>query len=156
LLEKQLLDYMHQFSAKKRHQARLYAMQALYSWHVASLNISEIEDTFLTGQNKSKFDVSYFVKLLHDIPSKITEIHALIIPYLKDREISDLGPIELSILRIAAYELKYHNDEIPYKVAINEAIELAKMFGADDSHLFVNGVLDPLAKELLTLIPQES
>lgn len=131
-------------SVKKRHQARLYAMQALYSWDVAKLDIADIEQTFLTQQNQSKFDVKYFIKILHSVSNMQEEIDQKIAVHLKDRCVGELGPIERAILRIAVYEIAFLSEEVPCKVAINEAIELAKQFGAVDSHSFVNGVLDPI------------
>jgi N utilization substance protein B len=138
---------MHKISVKKRHQARLYAMQALYSWDVAKLSLSEIEQTFLTQQNQSKFDVAYFTSLLHSVPENVDAIDKKITMHLHDRAVDELGPIELSILRIAVYEILFLSKDVPCKVAINEAIELAKEFGAVDSHSFVNGVLDPIIKQ---------
>lgn len=135
-------------SPKAKQKARRYAMQALYGWLISNNNLSDIEEHYLTERNGKYFDVAYFRKLLHNVPAKIQELDELAKPHVS-RPITDINPIELTILRIAIYELQ-HNLNIPYKVVINEALELAKMFGADDSHKFINGVLDPLAKQLRT------
>jgi len=87
--------------------------------------------------------VAYFKKLLHDIPKELKNIDSSFAGFL-DREISQLDLIELVILRIGSYELKYCPD-VPFKVVINESVELAKRFGAEKSHKYVNSILDKLA-----------
>ena len=88
----------------------------------------------------------YFRKLFRQTAENIQSIDGMIAPYL-DRNTEELDPIERSILRLAVYELKYETD-VPYKVAINEAIELTKTFGAEESHKYINGVLDKIAPAL--------
>lgn len=129
-----------------RRKARRFAVQALYQWHIADDALSNIEAQFRTDNDMKKVDGDYFHELLHDIPKNLTEIDELFAPYL-DRDINQLDPIELAIFRIATYELKFRID-VPYKVVINEAIELAKVFGATDSHKYINGVVDKLAMRL--------
>jgi N utilization substance protein B len=126
-----------------RRKARRFAVQALYQWQIADDALSNIEAQFRVDNDMKKVDGEYFHELLHEVPSHLTELDELVAPYL-DREVSQLDPVELAIFRISAYELKYRVD-VPYKVVINEAIELAKTFGATESHKYINGVLDKLA-----------
>jgi len=131
---------------KKRKHARDKVLQALYQWQLSGEDLDFIRDFYLDEQGVRSGDEEYFLELLYKIPTHVSEIDALFQPHLSSFE-DHLDPIERNILRIATYEFKYHL-EIPYKVVINEAINLARSYGADDSHKFVNGVLDPLAKEL--------
>ena len=131
---------------KFRQKARRYALQALYGWLINNNNLREIEEFYLTDRNPKKFDVEYFCRLLHKIPTMIADLDQLMRPFL-DRPLADLNYIELIVLRIATYELQ-HELDIPYKVVINEALELEKTFGAEDGYKFVNGVLDKLARSL--------
>ncbi|RUO75281.1 transcription antitermination factor NusB [Idiomarina seosinensis] len=123
-----------------RRKARKLAVQAVYSWQLTQNTFTDIEAQYLTDSDTSKVDVDYFLELLRGVGSYYKSLDEAIAPFL-DRPIKELDPVELAVLRIAAFELKERLD-VPYKVAINEAIELAKSFGADDSHRFVNGVLD--------------
>lgn len=129
-----------------RRKARKLAVQAVYSWQLSQNTFSDIEAQYLTDTDTSKVDVDYFLDLLRGVGSYYKSLDESISPFL-DRPINDLDPVELAVLRIAAFELKERLD-VPYKVAINEAIELAKSFGADDSHRFVNGVLDKAVDSL--------
>lgn len=129
-----------------RRKARKLAVQAVYSWQLSQNTFSDIEAQYLTDTDTSKVDVDYFLDLLRGVGSYYKSLDESIAPFL-DRPINDLDPVELAVLRIAAFELKERLD-VPYKVAINEAIELAKSFGADDSHRFVNGVLDKAVDSL--------
>jgi N utilization substance protein B len=109
-------------------------------------SISQIELTIATTNDMSKVDMEYFQALLNGVAQKVEELDATIKPYL-GRLPEELDPVEKAILRIATYELVERMD-VPKKVVINEAIELAKSFGAEDSHKFVNGVLDKAIKTL--------
>lgn len=129
-----------------RRKARKLAVQAVYSWQLSQNTFSDIEAQYLTDTDTSKVDVEYFLDLLRGVGSYYKSLDDSIEPFL-DRPIKDLDPVELAVLRIAAFELRERLD-VPYKVAINEAIELAKSFGADDSHRFVNGVLDKAVDSL--------
>lgn len=129
-----------------RRKARKLAVQAVYSWQLSQNTFSEIEAQYLTDNDTSKVDVDYFLQLLNGVGSHYKSLDNTLSPFL-DRPINELDPVELAVLRIAAYELRERLD-VPYKVAINEAIELAKSFGADDSHRFVNGVLDKAVDSL--------
>lgn len=139
-----------------RHGARWVAVQGLYAWQLSGLSLSKIEADLLakpfqlekyhTEKLDISFDKAYLHELLFAVQEQYDDLDQLMLPHL-DRPINELQPIEHAILWIALYELK-DRIEIPYKVIINEAILLAKQFGAQDSHKFVNGVLDEAAKEL--------
>lgn len=132
--------------AKGRSNARKKAAQALYQWHMSGNDLAEIEEQFHQEQNMEKVDTDYFHVLLHQVPAEITSLDELISKY-SDRTEDEMDPIEQSILRLSSYELKNRID-VPYKVVISEAITLAKTFGSDKSHAFVNSILDKLAKDL--------
>jgi N utilization substance protein B len=136
--------------AAKRHKARHYAMQALYQWHMAGAPLNDIEAEFRAEYDFGKVDGEYFHALLHEIPARVDEIEAVFAPHMVDRSVKELGPVELALLRIGSYELMERID-VPYKVVINESVNLAKKFGATDSHKFVNGVLDQVARQLRTV-----
>ena len=127
-------------------KARDYAVQALYQWQMAGASLNQIEAEFRGDYDFDKVDGEYFHELVHQIPAMLEEIDGLIIPHL-DRDISELGAVELSVLRLASYELKQRID-VPYKVVINEAVALTKKFGATDSHKFINGVIDKVSQNL--------
>ena len=132
------------FNAAARRKARHYGMQALYQWQMTKDPVSDIEIQFLADYDFTKVDVEYFHEIIHQVPAAVDELQAAFSPCL-DREIDDLDPIELSLLRLGSYELLKRID-IPYKVVINEAVALAKKFGATDGHKYINGVLDKLAR----------
>ena len=129
-----------------RRKARRFTMQAVYHWQLACADVSEIEAQFLANQDFAKADREYFHDLLHGVPAQVKELDELLTPFL-DRRVEELSQIEKAILRLGAFELKERLD-VPYRVVINEGIELAKVFGADDSFKYVNGVLDKLARKL--------
>ena len=135
--------------AKGRSNARKKAMQALYQWSMTGNDLNEIEVQFHEEQNMEKVDQDYFHELLHKVPEMVDELDNLLAPHL-DRKVNELDPVEQAILRLSAYEMKNRLD-VPYKVVLDESIELAKVFGADKSHKYVNGVLDKLAKELRSI-----
>lgn len=126
-----------------RHRARECAVQALYSWQMSGNAITDIESQFLSEQEMKNVDINYFRELLAGVTAHYADFDRQMEPYLT-RQLSELGQVEKAVLRIAMYELSKRAD-VPYKVAINEAIELAKTFGAADSHKFINGVLDKAA-----------
>jgi N utilization substance protein B len=129
-----------------RHKARQAAVQALYQWQLTQQDPDQIEDHFILDHDVNDVDLEYFHNLIREIPLRLHELDDHIIPFL-DRTIDELDPVERAILRIGAYELEFH-PEVPYKVVINEAVELAKTFGAEDGHKYVNAVLDRTAEEL--------
>jgi transcription antitermination protein NusB len=131
--------------AKGRSNARKKAMQALYQWSITGNELNEIEVQFHEEQDMSKVDQEYFHALLHEVPAQINSLDEAYTPFLELKG-KELSPVEQSILRLSSYELKNRLD-VPFQVVIKEAIILAKTFGADKSHKFVNGVLDKLAKE---------
>ncbi|MDX1812383.1 MAG: transcription antitermination factor NusB [Gammaproteobacteria bacterium] len=132
--------------SQARKSARQALVQALYQWGMAEQNLQDIENQFKEEKVKSKMDMEYFVELLHAIPRQKSELDELIEPCV-DRTMAEINPVELAILRMATYELKQRID-IPYRVVINEAVEIAKKYGADQGHKFVNSVLDKLAQDL--------
>ncbi|MDO8863493.1 transcription antitermination factor NusB [Haliea sp. E1-2-M8] len=132
--------------AAERHKARHYAMQALYQWHMAEAPVNQIEAEFRADYDFSHVDLEYFQALLHGVPASVTELEAVFEPLL-DRKLDDLGPVERSLLRMGTWEL-LHRVDVPWKVVINEAVSLAKKFGATDSHKYINGVLDKVARQL--------
>jgi len=127
-----------------RRKARELAVQAIYSWQISQNSVTDIEVNFLTDNAKRRFDTEYFQHLLRGVTSNINEIDLAITPNV-DRPLDDIDHVEKAILRVAIFELSDCKD-VPYRVVINEAIELAKAFAADDSHKFVNGVLDKAVK----------
>lgn len=129
-----------------RRKARRLAIQAVYSWQLSQNSISDIEAEFLTENDTSKVDVDYFQDLIRGVATQANSLDGALSRFT-DRPFADLDQIERAVLRVAAYELKFRVD-VPYKVIMNEAIELAKAFGADDSHRFVNGVLDKAVDSL--------
>lgn len=123
-----------------RHRARECAVQAIYSWQLSGNSIADVEVEFLSEQDMSDVDVTYFRELLNGVSTHVLELDKKMAPYLS-RQLGELGQVEKAVLRLAMFELCYR-DDVPYKVAINEAIELAKVFGAEVSHKFINGALD--------------
>ncbi|MET0378387.1 MAG: transcription antitermination factor NusB [Spongiibacteraceae bacterium] len=134
------------FDAGLRRKARHYALQALYQWQISRNALNDIEAQFRTEFDFSKTDVEYFQALLHGVPQHVGELERTFEPLL-DRAVKDLNPIELTLLRMGTFEL-IHRIDVPFKVVINEAVALAKKFGATDSHKYINGVMDKLAQEL--------
>jgi len=131
---------------KKRKHARDKALQALYQWQLSGEDLDWIRDHYQQEQGVSAGDEEYFLELLYQVPARVEELDARYRRYVEKFD-DHIDPIETNILRIATYELLTH-PEIPYKVVINEAVNLAHTYGADDSHKFINGVLDPLCAEL--------
>lgn len=127
-----------------RRKARELAVQAVYSWQLSQNNIADIETNFLTENSARRFDIEYFQQLFRGVSSNVGSIDEKITPHV-DRPLDDVDHVEKAILRVAVFELTDCQD-VPYRVIINEAIELAKSFAADDSHKFVNGVLDKVVK----------
>lgn len=137
---------MTQKKLSPRRRARECAVQALYSWYVSQNDVAEVELSFVTEQDLKGVDVPYFRKLFRNIVANLETVDAIMAEFL-DRTSEELTPIERAILRLSVYELKYELD-VPYKVVINEAIEVAKTFGAEDSHKYINGILDKVAPAL--------
>jgi len=132
-----------------RSRARRYAIQALYEWQVSGNSPKDIEQQFLIEHHSRKFDRPYFHELLDGVTQQVEALDAAISP-LSDRPFKEVDIVETAILRLGCFELKNRVD-IPYRVVINEAIELTKTFGADKAHRFVNGTMDKLAENLRQL-----
>lgn len=128
-----------------RHKARRFAVQAIYQWQMAGAPIKEIQLQYLTEKDNTKFDTEYFGVLLNGVVEHQAEIDDLLTPFMS-RTIHEVDPIERAVLRIASYEL-LHCLEVPYKVVLNEALDLTKTFGTSDGYKFVNGVLDKMARK---------
>jgi N utilization substance protein B len=129
-----------------RHRARELALQGVYQWRIAGTNVTQIERATRDEKSVGRYDVDFFSQLLRGAISQHEALAAQITPHL-DRALNELSPIEYSVLLLGAFELSNH-PEIPYRVVINEGVELAKTFGGSDGHKFVNGVLDKLAAQL--------
>lgn len=121
-------------------------MQALYQWQLTQQNLSTIEQQFHEEQELYRADEAYFRELLHESAGHMDAINQVLVPFL-DRPLEQVDPVEKAILWLAGYELLYRQD-IPFRVVINEGVELAKKFGAEQGHRFVNGVLDKAARQL--------
>lgn len=129
-----------------RHKARRAAVQALYQWQLTQQPPDEIEVHYSLDHELAGVDVDYFHQLVSEIPLHRHELDDHLAPHL-DRELEEIDPVERAILRIGVYEFEFH-PEIPYKVVLDEAVELAKTFGAEHGHRYVNAVLDKVALEL--------
>lgn len=140
---------MEKQSISGKRKARKLALQALYQWLMSGSDLHEIEAQFRVMNNMEKVDGDYFCRLLHGIPAQIDVLESSIVPFI-DRDIAGLNPIELTVLRIGAFELQYC-PEIPYKVVLDESISLTKEFGSQDGHRYVNGVLNNLARQVRTV-----
>jgi N utilization substance protein B len=129
-----------------RHNARRYALQALYQWNFTQDDPIHLVKQFFDEHLLEDTDVDYFNRLVTETVKHQEQLDELMCAHL-DRKLTALNPVELAILRLAMYELSYCL-EIPYKVVIDEALELAKEFGAQEGHKYVNAVLDAAAKKL--------
>lgn len=128
-----------------RSRARRRALQAIYAWQMSGSNVRSVIEQFRHEQDMQVADLEYFEDLVRGVDAHRAELDAGLAPFL-DREIEQVDPIERATLRLGAYELK-HRPDVPYRVVLNEAVELAKRFGAEHGHTYVNGVLDKLARE---------
>ena len=133
--------------ASERHKARHFAMQGLYQWKLNATQANEISAQFNVDFNMKSTDQDYFLELLKGVQYSVKELDSILLQFTEARQIDDCDPVTHALLRIATYELKNRVD-VPYKVVINEAVNLAKKFGPEESHKFINGVLDQVAKQL--------
>ena len=131
-----------------RRRSREFALQGLYSWLLAGQPVSEITAQLEESKGFERADRAYFSRLISGAIEQQGTLEETLAPCL-DRKVRELSPVERSILLLGAWELK-NAPEVPYRVVINEAVELAKSFGGTDGHKYVNGVLDKLAKSLRT------
>lgn len=129
-----------------RRRSREFALQGLYQWLIAGSEAAEIDAHVRELDGFKQADSAHFDALLHGCLAEAAALDAVLARHV-DRKTTELSPIEHGVLMIGAYELKNCID-IPYRVAINEAVELAKSFGGTDGHKYVNGVLDKAAAEL--------
>jgi N utilization substance protein B len=132
--------------SKARHKARRLATQALYAWQMSGQDLKEIDEQIRLDHDMSTIDEKYFAELLHKVPAHLQELDDHIRPLL-DRDLDIVDPTERAILRLGAYEIVFRPD-VPYKVVINEGVKLAKVFGAEDGHKFINSILDGIARKL--------
>ncbi|OGS81231.1 MAG: N utilization substance protein B [Gallionellales bacterium GWA2_55_18] len=129
-----------------RHRARELALQGVYQWRVTAGDAAQIEKQIHAEKNLGRYDKELFSKLLRGTLGSHAELETLLATHL-DRTLAELSPVEFAVLMLGAFELSQH-PEVPYKVVINEAVELAKTFGGTDGHKYVNGVLDKLAMQV--------
>lgn len=132
-----------------RHRAREFALQGIYQWLLSNEDSGVIDAHIRQAHGFDKADAAHFDALLHGVIRDVSRLREKISPLI-DRPLNQLSPIEHAALLIGAYELEHHL-EIPYKVVINEAVELTKSFGGIDGHKYVNGVLDKLAAQIRTV-----
>ncbi|MDP1638191.1 MAG: transcription antitermination factor NusB [Candidatus Nitrotoga sp.] len=129
-----------------RRRSRELALQGIYQWRLTSDDQEQIEKQILAEKGMGRCDVEFFSKLLRGVLTQHAELETVVATHL-DRALDELSPVEFSVLMIGVYELTFH-PEIPYRVVINEAVELTKTFGGTDGHKFVNGVLDKVAAQV--------
>lgn len=139
----------HNALAAQRRKARHFGLQALYQWTLSGASATDIEAEFRVDNDFQHTDGEYFNALLRGVTSDVESLEILFAPAL-DRTLDELDPIERNLLRLGTFELRDRID-VPYKVVISEAVALAKKFGATDSHKYVNGVLDKIARDLRTV-----
>jgi N utilization substance protein B len=133
---------------RARSVARKLAMQALYQWQLTGHSLPDLRRQFLEDENSAGADAEYFGELLAGGIDSSAAIRSTLARFI-DRPFEQLDPVEAAILMIGVFELRQRLD-IPYRVTINEAVDLAKRFGATDAHKYVNAVLDRAARELRT------
>ncbi|MEE8286893.1 MAG: transcription antitermination factor NusB [Gammaproteobacteria bacterium] len=131
-------------ASNPRRRARRAAMQAIYQWQMTAEALETIALQFRDDKSWKRIDEALFSAHLYGVPANVTALDAHLQPIL-DRPVAQLDPIERAILRMGAFELTHHND-IPWRVVINEYVELAREFGAEQSHKYINGILDNLAR----------
>ncbi|MEM9621740.1 MAG: transcription antitermination factor NusB [Pseudomonadota bacterium] len=132
-----------------RRKSRRALVQAVYQWQLAADSYSRIAEDFHAGEALNKADKAFFTEILQHVIHHADELDQHFAPLL-DRQIEQLDHVERAILRLATVEFSSRID-VPYKVVIDEYVELAKTFGAQDSHKYINGVLDKLASNLREL-----
>ena len=130
----------------ERRRARQFAVQAIYQWQITQTGTSQIIEQFSVDQDMSKADIPYFKESLIGVVQHIDSLDEKLSPYLS-RKIDDVDMVDIAVLRLAMFELTFRPD-VPHKVVLNEAIELAKDFATDESYKFVNGVLDKALRSL--------
>ena len=132
--------------SRARSLARKLAMQALYQWQLTQQDALEIQQQYLESEDSAGVDEAHFVELVTRTIAQHEAITGALKPFV-DRPIEQLDPVEAAILMIGIYELRSRPD-IPYRVVINEGVDLCKRFGATDAHKYINAVLDRAAREM--------
>ena len=127
-----------------KRRARKLALQALYQWLMTRQDLSLIEAQFCSINDMTRVDMDYFCRIFHGVPKHLGAVEERFSSFL-DRPITELNPIELTVLRLGTFELMYC-PETPYRVILDESISLAKTFGSQDGHRYVNGVLNQVAR----------
>lgn len=135
---------MDKQAIKAKRRARKLALQALYQWLMTGQDIYDIEAQFRSVNDMDRVDADYFHAVLNGVPKHLDALQEKMVPFL-DRPIQELNPIELTVMRLAVFEL-LHAPEVPYRVVLDEAVSLAKEFGSQDGHRYVNGVLNQVAR----------
>jgi len=134
------------YMSNKRSRARSRAVQAIYQWQMTGQDIVDIKNHFIAEHPMTRVDVSYFQELACKVVEQVYALDDDIVPFL-DRDLQAVDPVERAILRLGTYELAQRPD-IPYRVIINESVELAKSFGGEAGHKYVNSILDKIALKL--------
>ncbi len=134
-------------SKHARIRARRTAVQAFYQWLMTKQPMSDVIKEFECDRKElKKADKNYFREILEGMAKHTDELDEVLSPFL-DRPLAEVGPVENAIMQLGVYELIYH-PELPWRVVLNESIELAKMFGAEQSYKYINGVLDKVAQKI--------
>ena len=141
-------------TAKARGKSRRLAMQAIYQWQMTGDNITDIKQQFFDENNMAKLDSAFFSEMVSGVASSISELDPLLEKYMS-RLVESVDPVERAILRLATYEF-INRFDVPYRVVLNEAVTITKEFCAENSHTFVNAVLDKVAKEIRHIEVQSS
>ena len=140
--------------ARARGKSRRLAMQAIYQWQMTGDNISDIKQQFFDENNMAKLDSAFFSEMVSGVASSISELDPLLEKYMS-RKVESVDPVERSILRLATYEF-INRFDVPYRVVLNEAVTITKEYCSENSHTFVNAVLDKVAKEIRNIEVQSS
>jgi N utilization substance protein B len=131
---------------RKRARARRRILQALYQWQLTQQDPADIARQFLGEHRLGHMDLDYFSEVLRGVTAEVLTLDAAFDQYL-DRPARTLDPVELALLRLGTYELR-ERMEVPYRVCLDQAVELAKAFGAEQSHRYINGVLDRVGRDV--------
>ena len=140
---------MDKQAIKGKRKARKLALQALYQWLMTGGERTEIEAQFHAMNDMNKVDSAYFHHLLAGTIESREEIENTLVQFL-DREIDEINPVELTVLRLSGFELMFC-PEIPYRVVLDEAVTLSKSFGSQDGHRYINGILNNLARQVRSI-----
>lgn len=137
-------ESLMQTSSRHRRQSRRVLLQAIYQWDMAGSTEQDMIQFFTDEGSLDKADRRYFQECLHGVMRGVKDLDRAFVPYL-DRTLTELNPVERSCLRAGSYEL-IEREDVPFKVIINEWVDLAKLFGAQDSYRYINAVLDAVAR----------